>query len=342
MSRTLRRRGSVVRGALLAAFAAALGWVRSAPGQVIIHEIHYHPKSDLQEDEFLELRNIGPAAVDLSGWAFTRGVSFVFPRGTTLPPDGYLVIARSAEKIRAKYGLPEGAVIGDWTGALSNGGDYIELRDSRGNIANAVGYGDGYPWPAAADGEGPSLEVIDPRKSNGSPRNWAASENRNWVEITVRGAAKSSRLHLYLESAGVCLIDGLRLTDDATGTNLLPDGDFESGAPGWQMTGTHAGSVVTGEDSHDGSAALKIVASGPGSTSETSVWKDVPGLAAGMACTISFWAKPVSGGSSLICRVAGGGPIGRSQLRFLEGTPGRENASRSIGQHAGQSARSVR
>lgn len=321
-------RGGCARLPLLAAMLVAVSSGRPATAQVIIHEIHYHPRSDLQEDEFIELRNLGPAAVDLSGWTFTRGVSFQFPPGTSIPPDGYLVVAGNAEKIRRTHGLPESLVVGDWTGALSNRGEYVELRDARGSFVNGVGYADEYPWPAAADGGGPSLEVIDPRRDNSSPRNWAASENRGWIEATVRGIAKSSRLHLYLESAGECLIDDLRLLDDATGTNLLPDGDFESGAPGWQMTGTHAGSGVTTEDRHGGSASLKIAATGPGSTAETSVWKDVPGLVAGTACTIAFWAKPVSGGSSLVSRIASGGPIGRTQLRLLEGTPGRANASR--------------
>ncbi len=315
-------------GWVIAALLVAAGRISSLEGQVVIHEIHYHPRSELLEDEFLELRNLGEAPIDVGGWAFTDGIAFRFPEGTVIPAAGYVVVAKDAARIRRSHGLDASTVIGDYTGALSNGGELVELSDRSGSVIDWVGYADEFPWPAAPDGSGPSLEVIDPRRDNSSPRNWSSSENRGWLEVVVRGTAGSARLYLYLEAAGECLIDGLRIVDDSTGTNLLPDGDFESGAPGWRMTGTHSGSAVTGTDPHDGASALRIVATGPGSTSDTSVWKDVPGLVAGAACTIRFWAKPLTGSSSLISRIASGGPIGRTALRVVEGTPGRENASR--------------
>ena len=58
-------------------FLAAL----ALPGRaaVVINEIMYHPASELDADEWIELYNNGAAAVDVSGWKFTSGVNFTFP-----------------------------------------------------------------------------------------------------------------------------------------------------------------------------------------------------------------------------------------------------------------------
>ena len=45
-----------------------------ADPQVVINELQYHPFSDDHGEEYVELYNPGPAAVDLSGWQFSDGV----------------------------------------------------------------------------------------------------------------------------------------------------------------------------------------------------------------------------------------------------------------------------
>jgi hypothetical protein len=58
---------------------------------------------------------------------------------------------------------------------LSNSGETISLLDAGGGVILSFSYGDASPWPAAADGQGPSLELIDPLGSPGNPANWRAS-----------------------------------------------------------------------------------------------------------------------------------------------------------------------
>ena len=60
---------------LIFALAASM-----TPAQVVIHEIAYHPASDLDGDEFLELYNVGGAPVDLDGWCF-EGIELCFGPG---------------------------------------------------------------------------------------------------------------------------------------------------------------------------------------------------------------------------------------------------------------------
>lgn len=325
MSDHLRTR---IASLALAALAIAVGAPTGLFGEVVINEIHYHPKSGLREDEFIELHNVGASPVDLSGWTFTDGVRYTIPSGTILPAGGYLVVTMDAERIRQKYGLPEGTVIGNYEGALSNGGERLELTDSAGRVADVVSYLDEYPWPEAADGTGPSLECVDPRQDNATPRNWLPSENSSWVPISAAGSATSTRLYLYLEGAGECLIDDLSISKDGSSENLFPEGGFEAGADGWTMTGTHAGSAVTDEGARSGAAALRIVATGAGLTADRSVYRDISALVVGEVYTLSFWAKAISGNASLVGRVSGGGIISRTDLQRLEGTPGRENSCR--------------
>jgi hypothetical protein len=76
---------------LLAAFYFSLA-VSSAFGQVVITEIMYHPGSEDNGDEFIEIYNPGPTAVDLSNWCFD-GVALCFDLGDSIPADTYLVVA---------------------------------------------------------------------------------------------------------------------------------------------------------------------------------------------------------------------------------------------------------
>ena len=107
--------------------------------------------------EFIEIYNRGTTAVDLSGWRFVQAIDFTIPAGTTIPPDGYLVVAGDAEWMRATYGnIP---VVGDFSGHLSNHGEWLRLVDQWGNLADEVDYLPGGNWPELAAGGGSSMEL---------------------------------------------------------------------------------------------------------------------------------------------------------------------------------------
>ena len=165
--------------------------VRSAARNIVINEIMYHPPSEDDRDEFIELTNIGTTAVGLEGFTFSDGVDFVFP-AVTIQPGGYLVIAADLATFEATYGvLPN--VIGGWNGRLSNSGERLRLSDELGEEVDEVRYYDqgdwavrqrvnvggepGWSWFSAADAQGSSLELINPRLSNKQGQNWAASLN---------------------------------------------------------------------------------------------------------------------------------------------------------------------
>jgi hypothetical protein len=135
-------------------------------------EIMYHPVGG-DPYEFVELYNAGPVALDLSGF-FLEGITYVFPPGAQLGPGQLLVLASSASPTSFAAEYPGVVVYGYFEGSLSNGGERLALRDAAGHVVTSVDYDDENGWPLAADGFGPSLEVLDPLGDPDAAANWQA------------------------------------------------------------------------------------------------------------------------------------------------------------------------
>ena len=86
----------------LAIFLLSAATVTSQAG-VVINELMYHPASENDADEWIELFNNSAAAVDVSGWQFTSGVHFTLPNGISIPAGGYLVVAANAAQFHATH-----------------------------------------------------------------------------------------------------------------------------------------------------------------------------------------------------------------------------------------------
>lgn len=172
--------------------ALALGaWPVGVLGQsVVINEVFYHPASEDLREQYVELYNRGSQPVNLAGWRLTQGAQFVFP-SLALPAGGFLVVAADLPTFHAKH--PDvTAVVGNWVGTLSRRSERLELQDAQGHRVNGLTYADegdwaarqrsqqwtGYytwDWYAEHDGQGKSLELIDPDRSNECGQNWGAS-----------------------------------------------------------------------------------------------------------------------------------------------------------------------
>lgn len=159
-------------------------------GPVVIGEVMYNPAAG--GDEFIELRNVGGAAVSLAGWRFTNGVTnddatqFSFGDGTSLAAGGYaLVVGIDPAVFRGKYGVPSYVRIYQVNQAdgkfLSNGGETIELSSpGEGGsfvVMDRVEFTDAAPWPTAPDGGGSSLARTSTSAYGDDVGNWAAESN---------------------------------------------------------------------------------------------------------------------------------------------------------------------
>ncbi len=153
--------------ALAAGFA-----ICSMRADVVLNEIHHSPDVETEPVEFIELHNSGTADVDLSGWAFTAGIDYVLPSGTTLPAGGYLVVAQNPPALKSKFGVD---ALGPWSGRLAGEGENLELCDAAGRVMDTVDYRLGFPWPTVGDAPGYSMELIHPDVDNDLGGHWRAS-----------------------------------------------------------------------------------------------------------------------------------------------------------------------
>jgi hypothetical protein len=171
---------------------ACAGWEVACGQGVVINEIMYHPSSEMVQHEFVELHNLGPTNVTLTGWRISAGVDYAFPSNQTIAAGGYLVVAADVAAFQLRYpGVSP--VVGGWDGILSNSRNSIELENAAGDQVDRVTYADegdwatrvlrpdpragrlGWEWEALADGLGSSLELINPAMPNEHGQNWAAS-----------------------------------------------------------------------------------------------------------------------------------------------------------------------
>ncbi len=170
LASTVVVKARVLAGSQWSALDQARFMLRSA---VRVTEIMYNP-APAADLEFIELHNTGASTVDLSGYAFTDGITFTFPP-LLLSPGGITLLVRNRVSFDAHYGvgLP---IAGQYLGKLSGAGERIVLTDAAGNDIADFTYND--QWDYRSDGLGYSLVVRDalqPRSLWDDSRGWRAS-----------------------------------------------------------------------------------------------------------------------------------------------------------------------
>jgi hypothetical protein len=172
-----------------ATFAPAA--VPASSNNLVLAELMYHPPhataaelaagfSNADDFEFVRLLNIGPTPVDLAGVRFTLGVTFDFTSGAFryLSQGASALAVKNHEAFQLRYGHGcESLIAGEYTGNFSNGGERVQLLASNNVVLHDFTYGTSAPWPATADGDGPSLVLRQPwsNPNPAEPANWTAS-----------------------------------------------------------------------------------------------------------------------------------------------------------------------
>ncbi|MFA9388481.1 MAG: CotH kinase family protein [Prolixibacteraceae bacterium] len=122
-----------------------------------ISEIHYHPLETAligsKEMEFIEFKNVGNSALNLSGLSISGGISYKFEEGVVIPAGQFIVLASNAFEFLERYGVKP---TGEFSGHLSNSSDTLIVTGDSKELYNII-YSQEAPWPAEADGEGNSL-----------------------------------------------------------------------------------------------------------------------------------------------------------------------------------------
>jgi len=143
---------------------------QSSTANVVINEIQYHPSGT--GGEYIELANPGTTAVDISGWTI-NAVGLTIQAGTVIPAGGRVVFVANDAAFRQRYTAANRFVGGEFTGTLDDSGEAIVLEQGT-RVVDSVSYSNVAPWPTAADGTGPSLELASPTADNSVPSNWRA------------------------------------------------------------------------------------------------------------------------------------------------------------------------
>ncbi len=154
----------------------------STPAQdsLRVTELMYHPRGD-DGHEFIELRNIGAAELDLSGVRFVEGILFDFDDGDvrSLPPGEFVVLVRNPRVFATRHDASEIRIAGKFEGSLENAGETIALLHGESMTIQRFTYDDA--WYQESDGFGASLVIRDP---TASPESWGEREGwRAGVEM---------------------------------------------------------------------------------------------------------------------------------------------------------------
>jgi len=164
LTRSANVKSRVRNGSTWSALNEATFAVGPVADNLRVTEIMYHPQE--QNEEYIELKNVGAETVNLNLVNFTDGIDFTFP-SIELAPGEYVVVVRDYDAFVARYGASVN-VVGQYSGSLNNAGETIRLEDAIGRTILDFSYKDG--WRSIADGEGFSLTVTDP--TNPEPSSW--------------------------------------------------------------------------------------------------------------------------------------------------------------------------
>ena len=160
---------------------------------LVINEIMYNPANS-ENTEWIELYNPNDHSIALGGFQFTDGGSnnlYRFAENANIDPQGFLILAGSTELFISEHGsniyLTGSFNSGENGFKLSNEGEALFLKNEKGELEDYVRYGNQAPWPADANGKGPSLQLLSPSLNNTDYANWYAGSGTLYTPGSPNG-----------------------------------------------------------------------------------------------------------------------------------------------------------
>lgn len=153
--------------------------VLAATDELVITEIMYDSRS--VDVEWIELYNRSGANLDLSGW-YVLDEEDTHPKlfldGVQLAPGEVLLVIEFESAFVAQYGdtvtnYHPSTFGGSW--GLNNDGDACRVFKPGDILVDEVWYSNVAPWPTAAAGQGPSLQLTSMGLDNNAGESWQAS-----------------------------------------------------------------------------------------------------------------------------------------------------------------------
>jgi len=200
---------------------------------IVVTEMMYHPLVG-EEFEFIELKNISGAELNISDVSFVDGINFSFAGSvvTNLQIDEFVVVVKSNSAFASRYDTNDILIAGEYDGKLKNSGERIEIQGTGGETLLAYTFSD--EWYPTTDEDGYSLVIVDAYantnmwdkkegwrpsyKINGSPgEELVESQPQIAADALIFPSADS----IILASALTNIIwDSEKIIDEIDGTNL--------------------------------------------------------------------------------------------------------------------------
>jgi hypothetical protein len=143
---------------------------------LVINEINYNSSITYPSKDWIELFNNGLTTIDLTGWGMCgsdTGSYYVFPTGTTIAPQEYLVIYTNLKKFKTTYPNVTN-ICGSLPFGLSSKSEKIMLFNSDHKLVDFVKYSSSFPWDTRANGSGATLQLLGPNYDNSLASSWKA------------------------------------------------------------------------------------------------------------------------------------------------------------------------
>lgn len=146
---------------------------QSASASAVINEIMYAPAGG-PAGQYVELSNpSSTTSVDVSGWTIPE-LGLTIQPGTVILPGKQIVLVADDVAFRALYPSGDRIVAGHFSTPLSATGQTLTLQQGA-RVVDTVAYSSTDPWPTAAAGTGPSLELNDQSADNALASSWSAT-----------------------------------------------------------------------------------------------------------------------------------------------------------------------
>jgi hypothetical protein len=207
-----------------------------------ISEIHYNPAdpspsemaagfTDATEFEFVEFLNTGSNTIDLRGARFFGDVFYDFSQSqiAQLAPGQRILVVENANAFRMRYGdgLP---IAGEWSGRLANGSQTLIVAEHGVTFLRFDIDDDWYP---ETDGEGRSLEAVDPAATSGNgwslKTSWRASLNNGGTpgrDSSGNRPGDSNHDGIFNSSDLVLVFQAGEYEDNVAGNSTFAEGDW--------------------------------------------------------------------------------------------------------------------
>lgn len=251
----------------------------TAGGNVVFSEVLYDSSvSRDTEGEWIELYNPQSTTVDIGRWTIQDNTStLTIPRGTTIGPRTYLIIADGKTYFIGKYGCTPGVSYNSLK--LSNTGDYLILKNSSGTVIDQVAWesgGSSIPgWGSSSKpyaDEGKSIRRSNPNSDTNTHSDWI-SNSYPQPDCGGSGGDPQPQIELSESQLSFTAISGetpaaqtFRITNSGTGTlnwSITTNASWLDCSP---LSGTDSATISVSADSSGLSSGIytgKISASDP-------------------------------------------------------------------------------